>query len=220
MLLHFFSGTSVEARGVDSIGQIFDLAVTSDVDAVIVDHVSLGPVPEETLQRLQRLGLRGGIALLISGKAEPDENDESQQIVRIARPIVKETLLQALAYLLRGVTAEDTRDIISTHADETSLPMVEEFLRMVREKAEVLARTRDAEEFSSARDVVLEWRDFGATFGFAPLTQAATAALQAMDASCSLEESAREIRALLSVARRLKAKPDEPTLPASLPKAA
>lgn len=91
---------------------------------------------------------------------------------------------------------------------------------MVREKAEVLARTRDAEEFSSARDVVLEWRDFGATFGFAPLTQAATAALQAMDASCSLEESAREIRALLSVARRLKAKPDEPTLPASLPKAA
>lgn len=207
MLLHFFGGTSVEAKSVESIGRLLDLAVTSDVDAVIVDHASLGPVPDETLQKLDRLGLRGGTALLVSGNADPSDDDEQRRVIRISRPVTKESLLQALGFLLRGVTAEDTQDIVSTVVDDGTLPMVEEFARLVGEKVEVLARTRDTIEFGDAREIVVEWRDFGATFGFAPLSQAATATLQAMDASCSLEESSRELRTLLSVARRLRPRP-------------
>jgi hypothetical protein len=68
------------------------------------------------------------------------------------------------------------------------------------------ARTRDTIEFAGAREIVLEWRDFGSTFGFVPLSHAATAPPQAMDASRSLEESARKLRTFLSVARRLWAR--------------
>lgn len=216
MLMHFFSGTSVEVRSVDGIGRLLDLAVTSDVDAVIVDYASLGPVPDETLQKLDRLGLRGGTALLMSGNADPSDDDEGRRVIRVPRPVTKESLLQSMGFLLRGVNAEDTKEIVSTVTDEGTLPMVAEFTRLVSGKAEELARTRDTIEFIGAREIVVEWRDFGSTFGFVPLSQAATATLQAMDASCSLEESARELRTLLSVARRLRARPTEamtPTIP-------
>lgn len=205
VLAGFLTEAGLTATVVESLGGFFDLATTSEVDALLIDCGALGSDPDATLSKIQRLGLRGGVLVLLSGRPEATQPiaDESVRTLRLNRPVVPETVSCAMSVLLRDLGREDVSELPSTLHAPAMLALVQEFLDNVQREADQLARLRDNSDFDAAYAIVRGWRDHGATFGYVPLSEAATKTLKSMDACGSLDESARDVRAAISIARRL-----------------
>lgn len=96
--------------------------------------------------------------------------------------------------------------IDSVLAEDARLhPLLRDYCVFAREQGERIRGAMKEEDVAAARVLCQELRENGGSFGFDLLTQAAAAAVTALDRSGSVQESLPELDFLLGAAERLRA---------------
>lgn len=211
VLAHFSTQLGLKATPLPDMGSLLDHATSHELDVAIVDHEAITQFggPEQAAMRLYRVGLRAGLVVI----APPGGKDATAtvmkvgelRVVSIARPATKDLLADAIESILKDAEPSTPGAIKSSLQDGNARELVNAYVEQLRADLEAVLQYREAEELAKVRTYIVRWRDTGATFGFAPLTSAAKAAITAMDASMSLEEAGPELRRTISLVRRILA---------------
>jgi hypothetical protein len=209
-LITFLSGQlGITTEIAGDIGSMFDKVTGNEFDLVIADCDAIARAggTESIVARLGRIGLRAGLIVLNPTGTKVSESDSSGglQLRTLARPITKESLIEVVEDILKGVEPGVAGAIVSTLNDAGAAELVEEYVSKLAHDLEVVLRARENNDLGVVREAAVRWRENAASFGFAPLSTAAKSAVLAMDASMSLEESGPELRRAISVARRIVA---------------
>ena len=116
-------------------------------------------------------------------------------------------LLSGLAeFLLTDGTSGDAGGPVysSLPSDHPTADFVEEYVADLKKKAELLNKAITTEDALGIRRICNDIKSVAPELGFAPISELATGAVTALDASMSVPDSLRQIRALVSICLRAR----------------
>lgn len=180
------------------------------VDLILTD-LYLGPVSAEDFIRAARdLGYRGNVTLLTSettpARLAKARAAGAAEIIR--KPYTPEKLRESIQAVLKRapITMSDDPIVCSLRAGDELAGMAEGYIEKARAKAAEIEAARQKNDFDAVLAACATLKATGASYGFEPLTLAADQVVTALRSSSSVEESAFDIRRLLQVVGRLRAR--------------
>ncbi len=191
-------------------GEVFDVIRTSGLDLLILETGADASECNTLAYTLRQQGFAGPILLLAPEGGIPEERESIESgITRILnRPLTADILLEVVRKLIndQSNTASGTSPIFSSLPDAGKRDAwIHRFVSGVRGRAQQIRQHANDGDVKETRDLCEVLASTGASYGFDMLTQTAMAAVKAIDASCSTEESMNEIRAVLRTIERLRA---------------
>lgn len=181
----------------------------SHVDLVVCD-AHLEPGRDEGIVGLLRgASHRGGVLLLIGDPklVRPADQELTAREAALRMPAAPAALLEQIAALLHSDPSRRLPDQIeSSLASETRLhPLLRDYCEFARQQGERIRTAMNDSDTTVTRGLCQELRENGGSFGFDLLSQAAAAAVTALDSTGSVQESLGELDYLLGAAERLRA---------------
>jgi hypothetical protein len=119
-------------------------------------------------------------------------------------------VIASILSLMRKDNGADLPSTISSDLAEQThlLPLIRDYVKAAKAHEQSIRRAMESEDFAAARAACQELRETGGSFGFSKISEAAQAAVVALDASMAIHESLRELDFVLEVLARI-VEPDE-----------
>jgi len=201
------ANTKFGYTNVSTIGEILDEAQKNSYDLILLSDSIGRPEMLEALSDLQSTGYAGALIVLASTQYDCDETLSELGVRSV---LIKPVLLSILSATLRDIFSKQG-DILNesvniyTTLDETqcTTDQLIEFLQIVRNLSNQLNAYISNDNFPKALSNCVSLHSAGAGFGYPTLSMIASEAVQSLNASCSVQESASEVRKLIRVIARL-----------------
>jgi len=180
---------------------------------IVVCDAHLEPASREgVISLLRNAGHRGPIVLLVGDPRSLRENDQAPGAMEtlLAKPFSQEQVIASILSLMRKDNGADLPSTISSDLAEQThlLPLIRDYVKAAKAHEQSIRRAMESEDFAAARAACQELRETGGSFGFSKISEAAQAAVVALDASMAIHESLRELDFVLEVLARI-VEPDE-----------
>lgn len=206
------SNAKIRSTNVSTIGKAIDAVQKNSYDLVLlsdtIDHSGV----LNTLTNLQSNGYAGPLIVISSTKYSCDKTLSALGVHTV---MPKPIHLIPLVSILRDIF-EDRDDILSessniyttlteSQCDENK---INNFLQIAQELAQQLDSCISNDDYERALKSCNSLYSAGAGFGYPILSSTASIAVQTLNASCSAQESATEIRKLIRIIARLHGRKD------------
>lgn len=202
--------TRIELTAVRQAGTAMDLVKKRPFDLVLCDW-NLGAEQGEAAVRALRGARFAGPILVVTG----DPNVSLGRLAKdaganavLSKPWEREKLTAALAEWLNSAGTEGEAETFhsSLYQGEKELAgdIVPAYIEWTKRVAHSLTKAIDADDAPEARTICITLKETGAAAGFDEITKAAAAALAALDASSSVQESLVNLSRLRAVLGRLR----------------
>lgn len=126
----------------------------------------------------------------------------------LCKPMTEETVLRAVAeFLLLGGTGGDGGGVMcsSLPEDDPRQQFLSEFCQEMKKTSATLAKLIESDDLEAVKRVCFQVKGAAPAMGFESLAGMADAALKAVNASMSIQESMKPLRTLVSACQRIKA---------------
>ncbi|MBK9188297.1 MAG: response regulator [Phycisphaerales bacterium] len=221
LIEHHLSGTPLTLVSASTTGQLSDRLKSERFDLIACD-VGLGslgiPVLLDLIRQSGHLGPVLGITDDAGSKVRAKMIEEGVDGA-LEKPFTREQLLQAIAPWFDPGGVETTPEtgapnsgpIFSALCNDQKLrPMLDEYLRYVRQAMHDLSKAVPAGDIQTVRSWCQTLRGSGGGYGYKALSDAAGEVIQCLNASGSVEETRPMIRRLELITSRMRIAPDEP----------
>lgn len=203
--------TEVMGSALDMVQQnLYDLVILSDG---LADNNTV-----ESVEQIRTSGYRGPILVLGSSTQTQDLTKAGQgEIAVIPKPVQLATLLALLRDLFDRDTdiATGTGKIYSAlKPSQCSDERLNEYVGLIARCAKQLDQALKADDYNASVRICNSLHSSGTGFGYSILSSTAAEVIQALNASCSAQESAVSIRSLIRLISRIAARENaapEPT---------
>lgn len=224
LIEHHLSGIPLTLASASTTGQLSDRLKTDRFDLVACD-VGLGSLGTRVLLDLIRqsghlgpvLGITDDSGAKVRAKLLEEGVDGA-----LEKPFSRDQFLNAIAPWFDaggadatdGVETPGSGPIFSALCNDPKLrPMLDEYLRYVRQAMHDLSKAVPAGDIQTVRSWCQTLRGSGGGYGYKALSDAAGEVIQSLNASGSVEETRPMIRKLELVSSRMRIAPDESAPP-------
>jgi CheY-like chemotaxis protein len=212
LIKHHLKGTDLRVETVTKPGEALDLVKTNSYDLIFCDlNLEGDQRGEEVILALRNLGCNAPL-FAMTGETSPQRLAsaiEAGATAIVEKPLDGARLLASvLEWLLDGARGDGsaTEPIHSTLASSPAgADIVRLFLNDVTRQLTSLQKGVQHSDIALVRSTCLLLKESGGTAGFPALSDFAMEAVKALDASCSVMESMKEIEALRAFCSRLRA---------------
>ena len=210
---HYLSETRLNIVSVETSKTALE-RVREGFDIIVVDNDLEGMTGVELIQTIRAQGIAVPVIMLTA-----DTRPEAKQGARDARvnavipkPTSKPLLLQALAeFLIVNNTgpAEVGGAVVSSLApNDPTFKFVPEFVEELKQFADKITKAIVTDDTATARRICYQLKGAAPALGFAGIGESATAAMTAIDSTGNLADSGKQLRQLVGMCTRAKAKDD------------
>lgn len=163
----------------------------------------------EAIEALRRAGFAGPIIAMTTETA-PERLESAHQAgadETIAKPINQDRLFEALAQRLQGSGARDEPIYSQLSDDPSAIGLLESYLQEVNQLVERMNDAIGENDLAQVRTICQRLKGTGSAYGFAPVSETARGAVQALDAAQSVDAAKEHLERLEAMCRRLRIKP-------------
>lgn len=209
----------IEVAAVESLGGACDKLQLESFDAVLCEESVDGRDIVECVRSLRRDGFGGPIL----GSVFPCDERRTAEILGagvaeiVVKPLMSKPLIDALGHAIRERRdpLNSTEEIHSTlEPDSIRREYLMEYIRQLRRTRLELQQAIVRDDYPAARAHCLSLLGSAASFGLELVGEAAAPTITALDACCSAQEAAADLRKLIRVLDRV-AMPGEHDPPAA-----
>lgn len=194
---------SVANTGEAAIAKVVEMKSTP-FDVVIAELDLPDMTGADLLSALRSEEYKGPILVLTSETIPARLRDIMNVATAVlSKPYTAADLHKRLGNWLQ-TTGTSEQPIFSELKDAEMTTLITGYVESAHKQVVALKTAMDANDFPKVRSICLYLKGSGEGFGFGLLSTVAREALTALDASMSVSETARELRSLQSVARRLR----------------
>jgi hypothetical protein len=201
------SNAKISSTNVSTMGKAIDAVQKNSYDLVLLSDTIDTSGVLSTLTHLQSNGYAGPLIVIASTKYSCDKTLSDLGVHSVMpKPIHLVPLISTLRSIFenRDDILSESSDIFTTlteaQCDNTKL---NEFLRVAQELGKQLDACISNDDYPRALKNCNSLYSAGAGFGYPVLSSTASVAVQTLNASCSAQESATEIRKLIRIIARL-----------------
>jgi len=210
LVRHYLRDTSLEIVNAESAQDGLD-RVNEGFDLILAEYNLQGMAGPKLVEAIRAKGLQTSMVMLTSDSRQSYKNDkgESRANSYLQMPINQDQLLRGLAeFLLADETNPDAGGpVYSTlPSDHPSHQFVADFVDDAKRLVKNMKAAITEEDIEAVRRICDGVRNVAAEVGFAMISESAQGALTALDASMSVADSQRQLRSLLSMCMRAKAR--------------
>jgi CheY-like chemotaxis protein len=212
LVRHFLKDTTLNVIAVENCAEAL-ARVKEHFDVVLLDNDLADGQGTQLADQLRNAGVNQPIIMVTADKrASLKEAARAARINAIVcKPINQEKLLQAIGefLLLDGSANEGAGALYTTlKAEDPTYQFVAEYIEELRTFISKLQQSIQADDFQGVRRQCFQIRGAAPTLGFVPVGDAAEAAMVMLDATGSVNESAKPLRHLIGTCMRVKVRDD------------
>lgn len=180
-----------------------------NLDLIICDVQMPGMTGIELCRAIRDDGVQTPIVMVSAeqGQSIPEDAKSAGANAFLRKPFTRELLLAAAAefLILAPVSTDGCGPIFSSvPADNPLAKFVPEFIEELRATAKRLTLAIDKDDVEAVRQECFQVMGAAASLGFEPVGRAASAALQQVTASMSVQESSKAVKDLVFACRRVR----------------
>lgn len=214
LVRHYLAETALNIVSVED-GKTALERIGEGFDAIIVDNDLSDMTGMVLVEQMRSKGITAPIIMLTA-----DTRPSAKEAARAARvsavlskPTTKEIVLQALAEFLmidNAGSADAGGALTSTLSPgDPTFKFVPEFVDELKQFAEKINKAIAANDTGAARRLAYQIKGAAPALGFASIGEAANTAMLALDATGGVADCAKQLRLLVSLCLRAKAKDDK-----------
>ena len=197
----------VTIEAVDSGGAAIDALHQQSFDLLIIDDENTEIESQDVLQRMRAEGFAEP-ALVLAEKKHVVGSSPQDGVRWVSKPLESGEVIGTVREIMlaHNNPMNGSAPITSTLIEDPKMAgAIRHFVEQAKRHADTIRGGIHADNFEEVRRLVSLLHNTGAGFGFAVLSQAATEALRALDASGSAQEAAPALKLLNRVIERLEA---------------
>jgi len=213
LVRHYLAETRLNIVSVETSKTALE-RVGEGFDIIVVDNDLEGMTGVELIQTIRAQGIAVPVIMLTA-----DTRPEAKQGARDARvsalipkPTSKPLLLQALAEFLivnnTGPAEVGGAVVSSLPPTDPTFKFVPEFVEELKQFADKITKSIVTDDMATARRICYQLKGAAPALGFAGIGESAAAAMTAIDSAGNLADSGKQLRQLVGMCTRAKAKDD------------
>jgi len=209
LIEHHLRGSGAHLVTASHLGAALDRVKRQPFDVVLCSLDCSDKPGIEAIKALRQAGFAGPI-IALTAENEPSDagaNTLAGVVETLVKPIERDPLLDALNRVApaSGVGAEPIYSQLSD--DPSAIGLLENYLQEVSQLIGQMNYAMGRSDFAQVRSICQRLKGTGSAYGFAPVSESARSAVQALDAARSVDSAQEQLKRLESLCRRLRIKP-------------
>lgn len=203
---HQLKPTNIKFHNAADLDAGLKLLKSHSIDTLLLEMNLGGTTIEQSMRKCRDGGYSGPIIVVTAESSPPRlaAAEKAGAVAVLQKPYEPDKLLGVLSlWLNNGEAAGEDAIVSDLRENQDMLPLIEQYVKRVREMVGKLQQAIQADELATARNICQSLKGSGNGFGYPTLSAAAKDAVTSLDASTSIAASASELQRLESMCRRL-----------------